>query len=243
VGERPAGSEPAIFAVKGKLDEDHAGRLDPGEMRWNVVEQLCSSVQLGCWGTGDGRELIVGQPNYKQEIQFLLVHRRVGRSTVKDLELSESVRDRYAMIESFGTGAGGDDDYGAGVISHKGNAFDGPNADGTGRDFQFPKRLCKSQNALQSNAEAGRDAAREMIRRNFNRQKFTAELPLHGQQYRSTMTTLFACDTLARVIWEEPDGILYDNVGLIYEAKFRCSAKEGETTSLSLVPRGTVFVA
>lgn len=239
-GRAQAQGEPAIFNVKGKLDEDHAGRLDPGEMRWNVIEQLCSSIGLACWSSGDGRELVVGKPNYRQDVQYLLRHSRSRGSNVMDMSLSESTRNRYAMIEAHGTGRGGDDDYGQGVISHAGSAFDGPGDDGTGVDFTYPKRLVLSQTALQSNAEAGRAAARDMTRRNFERQQVTIQAPLHGQRFRGDVITLFAPNTLARVI---DDDLGLDNVFLIYEVRFKGSAKGGETTDLKLVPRGTVFVS
>jgi hypothetical protein len=100
-----AGSEPAFFKVRGKLDEEYAGRIDPGETRWNVIEQLCSSIGVLCWSSADGRELVIGQPNYAQEIQFLFRHSRAG-STVTNMTLRESVRDSYALIEVHGSGAG-----------------------------------------------------------------------------------------------------------------------------------------
>lgn len=239
-GRAPAQGEPAIFNVKGKLDEEHAGKLDPGEMRWNVIEQLCTSVGLGCWSSGDGREIIIGRPNYKQDVQFLFVHSLTRPSTVRDIEWDESCQNRYAQIESFGSGKGGDDDYGEGVVSHTGTASNGPNADGTGLDFTFPKKLVKTQNALQSNAEAKRDAEREMKRRDFEKRKVTINAPLHGQRYRSDVYTLFAPNTLARVIDDE---LQHDGVFIIYEVRFRGSFANGETTSLSLVPRGTEFIA
>lgn len=239
-GRAPAHGEPAIFNVKGKLDEDNAGKLDPGEMRWNVIEQLCSSVGLACWSSADGRELVIGKPNYKQEIQFFFQHSHTRGSNVKDMEISESVRNAYAMIEAHGSGAGSDDDYGEGVISHEGTAFDGPNPDGTGLDFTWPKRLVLTQNALQSNAEAGRAAVREMLRRRFERQMIVVECALHGQRFRSDIVTLFAPNTLARVINDDHE---IDSTYLIFEVRFSGSAKAGEKSTIRMVPRGTEFIA
>ncbi len=238
-GRAPAQGEPAIFNVKGKLNSERAGKLDPGEMRWNVIEQLCSSVGLACWTSADGRELVIGKPNYKQEIQFFLRHSRTRGSNVVDMQLTESVRDGYAMIETHGSGGGGDEAYGDGVISHEGNAFDGPNPDGTGFDFTWPKRLLKTQRAVASNAEAGRAAVKEMLRRRFDRAQLVVEAPLHGQRFRSDIITLFAPNTLARVI---DDDLGSDQTWLIYEVKFKGSRKTGERTTLKLVPRGTVFI-
>lgn len=240
-GRAPAAGEPAIFNVKGKMgkmDEDHAGRVEPGEMRWSMIEQLCTSVQLLCWSSADGRELIIGKPNYKQDVQYILKVSNSG-STVKNLITTESVRDRYAMIEAHGAGGGDEEDYGSATVSRLGTAFDGPNPDGTGRDFLHPKRLVLAQKALASNQEGARAAERDMKRRDFQRKIITASVALHGQRYRSDIITLFAPNTLARVIDEDAQ---IDITCLIYECKFRGSRRGGETTDIKLVPRGTEFI-
>lgn len=235
-----AGSEPAFFKVTGKLDEEHAGRVDPGEMRWNVLEQLCSSIGVLCWSSADGRELVIGEPNYSQEVQYLLRHSLTNGSTVKDLVLRESVRDMYATIEVHGGGVGTDDDFGDNVASFIGTAKEGPNGDGTGKSLQFPKRLVMTQTALQSNAEATRAAQREMKRRSFQARQATATVPLHGQLVAGTQLTLYAPNTLARIIDDE---IELDETWLIYALRLRASRREGETTEIMLVPSGTEFVA
>lgn len=235
-----ASSEPAYFAVKGKLDEDHAGKVDPGETRWNMIEQLVSSVGLLCWSSADGRELVIGKPNYKQAIQYLFAHSKSG-STVKDLRYEESIRDSYAIIEVHGSGAGNDDDFGENVTSHLGVSKDGPKADGTGLWFKRPKRLVVSQTALRSNAEADRAALRERRRRDFKRRHCTIEMPLHGQAITGPVPTLFAPNTLARVIDEELE---MDETWLLYACRYKSSGRSGgASTEIMLVPRGTEFVA
>lgn len=234
-----AGSEPAFFKVKGKLDEEHAGRIDPGEMRWNVIEQLVSSVGLLCFSSADGRELVIGEPNYEQAIQYLFKHGRSG-STVKNMVLRESVRDAYALIEVHGAGAGDDADFGDNVCSYLGVAKDGPNVDGTGNNFLRPKRLVMSQHAQESNAEAKRSAERELKRRSFNLRQLTVDAPLHGQVVLGTIPTLFAPDTLARAIDEDLE---MDEIWYVYACSLRGAREGGETTNLMLVPRGTEFVS
>jgi prophage tail gpP-like protein len=234
-----AGSEPAFFKVRGKLDEEHAGRIDPGETRWNVIEQLCSSIGVLCWSSADGRELVIGQPNYSQEIQFLFRHSRDG-STVENMRLRESVRDSYALIEMHGAGAGDDADFGDNVVSFMGTAKDGPKPDGTGNHFLRPKRLAMTQRAQASNAEAQRAAEREMKRRNFHLRQLTVDAARHGQIVAGKTVTLFAVDTLARCIDED---LKQDEAWLIYACSFKGSRSGGETTNLMLVPRGTEFVS
>jgi prophage tail gpP-like protein len=235
-----AGSEPAFFAIKGKLDEEHAGRIDPGETRWNVLEQLCSSVGLLCWSSADGREIVIGQPNYAQAIQYMFRHSFKRGSTVKNMRLRESVRDSYSLIEVHGSGEGDDADFGDNVTTFVGIAKDGPNADGTGNRFLREKRLVMSQRAQASNAEAQRAADREMKRRNFHARQLTVEAPLHGQVVAGKIATLFAPDTMARCI---DDDLEMDESWLVYACSFRGSRGDGETTNVMLVPRGTAFVS
>lgn len=236
----PASDEDAVFKVKGKLDEDHAGRVDPGETRWNMIEQLCSSVGILCWSSADGRELVIGEPNYTQGIQYLFRHSQTQGSTVKNMKLRESVRDRYALYEVHGAGCGDDDNFGDNVSTYMGTAKDGPNADGTGRDFLRPKRLALSQRAIQDNLEAKRSAAREMNRRNFSRRQLTVNAGGHGQIVAGTLVTLFAPNTLARVIDEDLE---LDETWLVYACTFHGSRRSAELTDLMLVPKGTVFVS
>jgi prophage tail gpP-like protein len=204
-----------------------------------MIEQLCSSIGVLCWSSADGRELVIGEPNYKQAIQYLFRHLNRHGSTVNDLQLRESVADRYALLEVHGTSTGDEADYGDSVTSYIGIAKDGPNADGTGRDFLRPKRLVLSQSGLRSNAEATRAADREKLRRDFQRRVLTVEAPLHGQVLAGGAPTLFAPNTLARVIDDELE---LDETWLIYACGYRGS-RTTKTTRLMLVPQGTRFVA
>lgn len=235
-----AGNEPAFFKVKGKLDEDHAGQMDPGETRWNVIQQLCSSVGVLCWSSADGRELVVGAPNYNQQLQFLLRHSLTRGSTVQDFVLKESVGDGYAMIECNCAGVGTDSDFGDNVTSFFGVAKDGGNADGTGGDFIFPKRLVVTTHGQLSNAEAQKEAERQMTRRKFNRRQLTVGATEHGQVVAGTTRTLFTPNTMARVVDDE---LGLDEAWLIYSCRYRAARQGGETTELLLVPRGTAFVS
>lgn len=240
-GKAPAQGEPAIFNVKGKLDEEHSGRLNPGEMCWAIMEQLASSVELLIWPSADGTEIIIGKPNYTQEVQFFFerANTQLGSSCI-NIRRKRSVRERYALIEVHGAGGGGDEDYGAVTVSKLGQATDGPELDGTGRDFKFPKRLVMANRAIQDSAEANRAAQREMNRRNFQRLQFVVEAPLHGQRYRCSEITLFAPNCLARL---KSDQLGIDIVCIVYAVRFRGSRQGGESTELQLVPRGTVFVS
>jgi prophage tail gpP-like protein len=96
-----------------------------------------------------------------------------------------------------------------------------------------------AQRAQKNDAEANRAAAIEMKRRNFRLRQLTVDAPLHGQVVAGKIVTLFAPDTLARVIDEDLE---MDETWLVYACSFKGSHPGGETTNMMLVPRGTEFV-
>lgn len=235
----PSGTEPIVVATAtGK------GKVERGQVRWSVIEEILSAAGYLAWSSGDGRELVVASPNYSQAAQFLFRHAApssAARSNVIDLEETCSVADRYSVVTVYGSGAGDDDDYGDGVM-FVGSAANGPGVDGIGIDFNAPKRLILSERALSSRAEAARVAAREMARRDFRAVTRTVTAPLHGQVVGGGKArTLFAPNTMARVIDEEQEPEL-DAAHLIVSCAFRSSRTEGETTRMVLVPKGTRIV-
>lgn len=230
------GAEPAILTAK-NITEESSGRLDPGEMRYNAIEGLLSSVGLMCWAGVDGREFVVGMPNYKQQPQYLIRYSLVDSTEVEEILLEESIADAYSEIEVHGTSPG-DEDNEAGDLICSGSAKDGPAKDGTGNNFLRPKRLVMSQTSLTSNAEAVLVAKREMRRRLFKLRHYSITMTAHGQVVAGSTPTLYAPNTIARVInhlLEE------DDLWLVYACRYKGS-RGGATTDLSLVPVGTEFV-
>jgi prophage tail gpP-like protein len=218
-------------------------RIDPGKFRWDIISEVVSAAGCICWSSSDGTELFVGRPNHNQPPQYLC--RASGplsseRSTVIDIEYAENNADRFAKVVSLGAGATSDADFGEAVATRKGVVLDGDNADGTGRDFLYPKTLYMVERSMRDNAEAGRFAARERARRDFLRTSVTVEMPYHGQVIGGTQRTLFAPDTIARVIDDEID---LDDDFLVYSCSYKSSRQNGETTTLMMVPRGTEIVA
>lgn len=235
-----AAGEPAIFLSKTRgRGENRSQHIDPGEMCWAVIEELCSSAGLLVWSSADGRELVIGRPNYSQDPQYLFRHSTRAGSTVIDMTREDTVADRYAMMEVYGIGRGDASGYG-GDVANRGAARNGPNADGTGRDFAYPKRMSLPQNAIQDADEAGRVAAREMAHRDFRGRTLAVSTLGHGQTLTGSTATLYAPNTLARVI---DDDLYEDGIWLVHSLTFKGDRQSGETTDLQLVPRDTVFVA
>ncbi len=231
-GGRPAvGSEPIVLKGSKKF-----GRINPGVCRWQVIEQIASAEGLAAWSSADGRELIVGQPNDKQGISYLVQHAADGstsRSNCIDLEIEESIADSFSVITAMGSGATSPDDYGVNAISRFGIWFDDPTnkTDGTGVRFRYPKRLIVPEQTFNSNKEAQAIAEREAARRDFRSDHITATMPFH-----SSAGILFAPDTVARVIDEECG---LDADYLVYAVSARASRAQGEQTTLTMVPRHT----
>lgn len=222
------------------LDSVSSRRIDPGQMRWAVIEDLASQAGYLVWSSADGLELVVGSPNYQQEPNWFFVHAAPGsalESTVEDLEIVDSVGDRYSRIIALGAGAGTDASYGPTTTSRTGEARDNPaTVDGTGLDFAHPKTLVLVDDAVRSAKHARELADREMARRNASAQIVSVVAPGHGQLVGGVFPTLFAPDTIAHVVDEEAD--LHGRY-LVVSCQYTSRRGEGEATRIEMVPVGT----
>lgn len=249
----PTGSEPIVIRRTSS-----GGRVHPGQSRWQVIESIVSQAGLLCWASADGRELVVGRPNYTQAPQFLiLLASPTGGgppSTCKELDYEEDNGDRFSVIAVVGTGGGTVSDYGINVSSRRAMVFDNEppgsassgdkgwsNIDGTGRDFLYPKRLLMPERDFDSNQDAQEIAEREQARRDFRRALATAVMPGHGQFITPGAPTIFAPNTIASVLDKQMDPALDDDF-LIYACTYRGDRDGAEETTLELVPRGTEIV-
>lgn len=241
----------ALFAKPAKTTS-----VDAGRSRWDLLEEMISRLGLCAWSSADGKELIVGKPDQAQPATFTLRHAaRGGQSNVVELDYEESNEQRYSLIACVGSGKSSAADFGA-AGSRSGVVYDhdiGPKAgpspfaaftgpaqrDGTGRDFLFPKWLVLADESVRDNEEARRVAHRDQARRDFKRISATATVDGHGQDLGTGVKTLFAIETMTRLIDEEID---LDDDFLIYAAMFKGDRNGGQTTSLSMVPRGTEVI-
>lgn len=241
VGRRvSSGKEPTIVDQR----VPRVGKIHPGQPRWSVIEEIVSDFGLIAWSSADGRELFVGRPNYSQAPQFLIAHPKPGsstKSTCIDLRIEEDNTDRYSMIVvTGGSGSSDGSNYGENVSSRRGKVVDGSGKDGVGRDFILPKRLLIPEQSLESNKTAQDVAERERDRRDFRRHVISATMPLHGQFVSTAAATLFAPNTITRVVDEELEPTLDDKY-LITSCTYEAD-RESETTELELVPVGTEII-
>lgn len=241
----PAGNEPIIV----RRSSTGGGRVQPGQSRWQVIEELASQAGLIVWSAADARELFVGRPNQNQAPSFhiLKASKAVSgaESTCVDLSWTESNGDRYSLIACVGTGGGTENDFGLAVSSRRAVVYDSQEADralaaGTGRDFRYPKRLLMPEKNFDSKDDAARVAAQEQARRDFRRTMITAEMPYHGQWIAGT-ATLFAPNTVAMVTDEDFSPVREED-GMIFACTYRRNRTDGETTLVEMVPAGTEIV-
>jgi prophage tail gpP-like protein len=221
------GREP-VFVTTGK-----GTRIEPGQTRWQAIEDLCRQAGCLAWSAGDGEELVLGRPNYDQAPQFRFFQpasgsARSAESTVLSMGRRESVGDRYSEIIVVGSGGGTDANYGAAVTKRFGRAVDE-------RDFSAPKRLV-IERAVTSQASAQAEAEREMARRAAGRLRVPVRAQAHGQVVAGQYPTIFACDLMSTVEDERTGDV---GAFLIVGVTYRSSRGAAEETLLDLVPKGT----
>lgn len=240
-GRRVAsGTEPVVQI---NIRSPRHGVVHPGMSRWQVIHEIASRENLIAWSTADGVELFIGKPNYSQSAQYLFLNGKPGSgstNTVTDMTIDEDVGDRYSLIQVVGAGGSTDANYGKNVTDHRGVVFDNPRnrTDGTGRDFLHPKRMLMPERDFESFGDAQRVAENEQARRDYKRHVVTVEAPYHGQ-FLGQRPTLFSPNCVGRVIDEEID---LNDLYLIVDCSFNSAHDQGETTTMHMVPNGTIIL-
>lgn len=244
LGKRVAsGAEPSVLI---NIRVPRRGAVHPGETRAQVIHEIAARSNLIAWSSADGREFFIGRPNHEQAPQYLFVHAAPNsktKSTVKDLVIEEDDGDRFSLLMCAGVGGQSSTNYGRNVTDNRGVVFDNPfnRIDGTGRDFIHPKRLFLPERDFESYGDAARVARNEQIRRDFKRHSVSVEAPLHGQFLSSGPPTLFAPNTVARVIDEDQKPTL-DDTYLVVSCSYSSEREQGETTTMHMVPTGTEII-
>ena len=221
----PAPTEPLV------LDNVVGRRIEPGSMRWQVIEDLVTQAGYLAWGAADGRALIIAPPNYTQGVQYVFTP-----ETCLELDGEVSTGDGYSQIQVIGSSRGTTADYGTGTTDRVGVVLDFPALNGVGGDFQRPKRLVIVDTSVRSHADAERKAACEARRRNQRRRTVVAACKGHGQALRGATPTIFTPNTLARCA---NPSIGFDAVYFITGCTYAAVRDSSETTRLQLVPRHT----
>jgi prophage tail gpP-like protein len=234
--------------------------IGPGTKRWEALEQVTRPLQLLAWSSADGKALVLARPNYDQAPQYEFVE-TPSYSNVTAMTLQASVSGRYSMIETAGTGVPPGVSPPPRIATYAGEkpprfvaqgtvaaAFDHDAPDGTGGDFRYRQRLFVPTNHV-SASESQLEAIRTMARGKARARTIEVTAAGHGQVLEgASSATLYAPDTLATVrkeIETAPDddtpAVLVDDVFYVTRVSFR-GGRDDETTTLSLVPVGTLLV-
>lgn len=227
------GAEPAVAS-----NREESRPVSPGETVASVLGHFLEREALLGWSSADGREFVIGEPNYDQAPQFFFFAAapESGRWSEANCTVSyrESVMERYSEIRAVGSSAGDDTNYGPNVTRRSAAA--------TSDAFQYRKRLIVADDDLRSSTAAQARADREMALRDATGQALTIVARGFGQALGGdpeARPALFACDTMTRFENEET-GVGGDY--LITRVTFHRSKEEGEWSELDLVPRGTALV-
>ncbi|MDQ3295069.1 MAG: hypothetical protein M3619_00605 [Myxococcota bacterium] len=224
-----------------KINTKVGTQIEPGQTRWAVLERLLEQAGYLAWSSGDGRELVIGKPNYDQGIQFRFFRpapgsARATQSTVVGMHVRRSTGDRYSRVIVVGSGSGTDVNYGAKVAARYGEAKNNKDTtEGEGRDFIVPKRLIVVR-SVKSTDDATELAQAEMARRDAQGNTLTVRASGHGQVIAGSFTTLFGTDLLATV-QDEVTGL--NGIYAIVACRYSSGRGDGEETVMDLVRRGT----
>lgn len=238
---RGKGRKAAAAAEPLRVSPRPGGALaEPGQPRFALMEEIARQARCMFWSSGDGRELIIGRPNYAQAPQWRLFRPAAGsdrgaESTVLSMRVQRSTADRYTRVIVTGSGRGTSSSYGPAVAARYGQALDAGGAEGVGGDFREPKRLVVHE-PVHSVAEATDIAKHELARRAARGTVIACTAPGHGQVILPGLPpTIFCADTLAHVE-DERTG----TVGSFWVSgiTFKSTRQAGETTDLELVRAG-----
>jgi prophage tail gpP-like protein len=218
-------------------------KVEPGETRWQVMAHFLEEADLLAWSSANGRQFIVGLPNYEQEPQFRFFLPKEGsdwaaEGNVESIEIDDSVGERYSMIVACGAGKGDTSNYSARVTKRRGEAKNNPNdPNGVGVDFTARKCLLVSDDDVRDEKLATTRALREMAERDSGGRRISVTVKGHAQSRDGKTPALYCFDTVAVVEVEEL-GILIPT--LITGVSFEHS-RDGERATIEMVPKGTVL--
>ncbi len=211
----------------GFLKATHARRVRPGSSRWQVIEEVLREARLIAWASADGRTLFVGLPNFDQEDQYSFIEREnPSQETNATIGIQESIEELYSV-------------YTCTARKRKATVKDNSNTtDGTGLRFQRPKRLLFTDDNAKSQSQVLERAEREQLQRQVDAFQITVNVAGHSQILGNSPPTIYAVDTMARVM-DESTGI--DGSYYVTSVSFERSRGGGTTSTLKLVPKGTLL--
>lgn len=232
-GGRTVTREPAIDRTPRA-----ARKVEPGESKMDVLKHFLELGELIAWATADGKYLVIGKPNYQQQVQWSFTIAKPENwdaTNIISYSRRQSLGERYSRIDAIGTLPGSEADYGE-KVRHRGFAKNGPNEDGTGKDFRIPKRLVVHDDRMRAGTGNAR-ARREMAERDDGGDGIQLSVWGHGQILPGAQVpTIYAFDTVADV---EDQEIPERGSWYLTACRYSGGKAEGSATELKMVPIGT----
>lgn len=220
-------------------------KVNPGDTRWEVLKHFYREAGCLGWSAADGETFIVGQPNYDQAPTFRFLDVAAGsplasKANVEGFGVGESCGDLYSTITVVGFGQSSliklNTSNGRN-IRYRGQAKEGPLADGLGGTFSHRKAMIIVDADITSPAHAEKRALQEMATRAAHKQKINVTVAGHAQKIAGARRpTIYCCDTMSHVTSENFD---VEGLYLVVGVSFRHSKKGGEHTVLTMLPKGT----
>jgi prophage tail gpP-like protein len=223
----------------------HAQRkVDPGESRAQVLQHWLAEARLLGWASADGREFIIGLPNYSQEPQFVFFAPRPNSDRAEfgnllSWDVEDSVDERYSQIIAYGAFRGDSANYSRSVMENSSIAKNGPGPDGIGRDFQHRKVLIISDDGIKNRRQAQEVVDREMAQRDSTGRVVRAQAKGHAQAVNTRSTPALFAPDLVSLFVEEATG--QTGRYLVTGVTYRGDRSASQITDLVLVPEGTVL--
>lgn len=244
--ERPPIVDAGIFQGR-----QRPKKVPPGASRWQVLEEILAEARLMAWSSADGRKLFVGLPNYNQSLQYLFYEpgqesgeRRFANSKITVIQ---DVEEMYSAYTAVGASKGSGSNYGPNVIKNRATVYDNPENTGNGTGINFRKRkwLLVSDDGIKDARDALERAEREKLEREAGFWEVLVETSGHSQIYAGEEPTLYAVDTMARVMDYDTgigvaEGLPRDFY--ITQASFSLTANQKTMSRLRMVPKGTILV-
>lgn len=257
------GARQAMAGVEPIVGDPQADRrVTPGESRANVLTYFLERAGCLGWSSGDGKEFVIGQPNHTQAPQWLFFHakadsKRTREANVSRFMLTESVAERYSRIRVVGSsrglgepatrrprGAPPPSTYGRNVTQRLGvslanttGGFAALLGAGGNSDFLREKSLTIADDEVRTAEEATARADREMLWRNSRGRELVVTVPGFGQSLGTTgAPAIYRFDKVARF---EDEDTGEAGEWFVTRVAYHRSKDDGETTDLTMVPRGT----
>lgn len=222
--------------------------VDAGEARWGGIQKLLQTFRLLAWSSGDGRDLVVSRPNYKQTTLYRLFRGRAGSSVVSS-SWARSIAGRYSVVELSGTqtapGVPAPPVFTPPGVQRKKrvqHSSRGRVVDTSG-DFRSSKRLFINDSSIYP-SDAQSTAERIFGQQQARASRIDVDVSGWGQG-----RAVYTFDRIASVTLSEPTSPRSNAEASIlraapyYVTAVSYSARaESQSARLSLVPAGTVLV-